>query len=53
MVCNYFRLQPGSHSKDLGLIALTASADVPSSVTKTTDTTSTLPPPPPPPQKPT
>ncbi|GKD17999.1 hypothetical protein Tco_1207157 [Tanacetum coccineum] len=33
--------------------ALTASADVPSSVTKTTDTTSTLPPPPPPLQKPT
>ncbi|GJT09736.1 hypothetical protein Tco_0856778 [Tanacetum coccineum] len=28
--------------------ALTASADVPSSVTETTDTTSTLPPPPPP-----
>ncbi|GJR61338.1 copia protein [Tanacetum coccineum] len=34
-------------------IALTASADVPSSVTETTDTTSTLPPPPPPLQKPT
>ncbi|GJT30015.1 hypothetical protein Tco_0910290 [Tanacetum coccineum] len=33
--------------------ALTASADVPSSVTETTDTTSTLPPPPPPLQKPT
>ncbi|GKF51615.1 hypothetical protein Tco_0148082 [Tanacetum coccineum] len=34
--------------------SLTASADVPSSVTETTDTTSTLPPPPPPPpQKPT
>ncbi|GJR35501.1 retrovirus-related pol polyprotein from transposon TNT 1-94 [Tanacetum coccineum] len=33
--------------------ALTASADVPSSVTKTTDTTSTLQPPPPPLQKPT
>ncbi|GKE62880.1 hypothetical protein Tco_1513247 [Tanacetum coccineum] len=33
--------------------ALTASSDVPSSVTKTTDTTSTLPPPPPPLQKPT
>ncbi|GJV92854.1 retrovirus-related pol polyprotein from transposon TNT 1-94 [Tanacetum coccineum] len=33
--------------------ALTASADVPSSVTVTTDTTSTLPPPPPPLQKPT
>ncbi|GJZ27129.1 retrovirus-related pol polyprotein from transposon TNT 1-94 [Tanacetum coccineum] len=32
--------------------ALTASVDVPSSVTKTTDTTSTLPPPPPPLQKP-
>ncbi|GKF54557.1 hypothetical protein Tco_0164897, partial [Tanacetum coccineum] len=31
--------------------ALTASADVPSSVTETTDTTSTLPPPPPPLQK--
>ncbi|GJU35230.1 hypothetical protein Tco_1183584 [Tanacetum coccineum] len=31
----------------------TASADVPSSVTKTTDTTSTLQPPPPPLQKPT
>ncbi|GJT28626.1 integrase, catalytic region, zinc finger, CCHC-type containing protein [Tanacetum coccineum] len=33
--------------------ALTASVDVPSSVTETTDTTSTLPPPPPPLQKPT
>ncbi|GJW91475.1 retrovirus-related pol polyprotein from transposon TNT 1-94 [Tanacetum coccineum] len=33
--------------------ALTASADVPSSVTETTDTTSTLQPPPPPLQKPT
>ncbi|GJZ09033.1 hypothetical protein Tco_0543316 [Tanacetum coccineum] len=33
--------------------ALTASADVPSSVIETTDTTSTLPPPPPPLQKPT
>ncbi|GKA39033.1 hypothetical protein Tco_0731584 [Tanacetum coccineum] len=33
-------------------ISLTASADVPSSVTETTDTTSTLPPPPPPLQKP-
>ncbi|GJX53718.1 hypothetical protein Tco_0282087 [Tanacetum coccineum] len=33
--------------------ALTATADVPSSVTKTTDTTSTLQPPPPPLQKPT
>ncbi|GJY69115.1 hypothetical protein Tco_0472097, partial [Tanacetum coccineum] len=33
--------------------ALTASADVPSSVTETTDTRSTLPPPPPPLQKPT
>ncbi|GJX54750.1 retrovirus-related pol polyprotein from transposon TNT 1-94 [Tanacetum coccineum] len=33
--------------------ALTALADVPSSVTETTDTTSTLPPPPPPLQKPT
>ncbi|GJS54542.1 hypothetical protein Tco_0627904 [Tanacetum coccineum] len=33
--------------------ALTASTDVPSSVTETTDTTSTLPPPPPPLQKPT
>ncbi|GJX08213.1 hypothetical protein Tco_0196145 [Tanacetum coccineum] len=33
--------------------ALTASADVPSSITETTDTTSTLPPPPPPLQKPT
>ncbi|GJX48990.1 hypothetical protein Tco_0275835 [Tanacetum coccineum] len=33
--------------------ALTASADVCSSITETTDTTSTLPPPPPPPQKPT
>ncbi|GJW52488.1 hypothetical protein Tco_0093839 [Tanacetum coccineum] len=37
----------------LKAIALTASADVPSSVTETTDTTSTLPPPPPPLQKPT
>ncbi|GJT64806.1 hypothetical protein Tco_1016286 [Tanacetum coccineum] len=33
--------------------ALSASADVPSSVTETTDTTSTLQPPPPPLQKPT
>ncbi|GJQ99558.1 hypothetical protein Tco_0522543 [Tanacetum coccineum] len=33
--------------------ALTATVDVPSSVTKTTDTTSTLQPPPPPLQKPT
>ncbi|GJS86607.1 hypothetical protein Tco_0769243 [Tanacetum coccineum] len=33
--------------------ALTASADIPSSVTETTDTTSTLQPPPPPLQKPT
>ncbi|GKF11881.1 hypothetical protein Tco_0049807, partial [Tanacetum coccineum] len=33
--------------------ALTASADVPSSVTETTDTASTLPPPPPPLQTPT
>ncbi|GJV33090.1 probable arabinosyltransferase ARAD1, partial [Tanacetum coccineum] len=33
--------------------ALTASADVPSSITETTDTTSTLPPSPPPLQKPT
>ncbi|GJW84112.1 hypothetical protein Tco_0157257, partial [Tanacetum coccineum] len=42
-------------TKDLGtkiFRALTASADVPSSVTETTDTTSTLPPPPPPLQKP-
>ncbi|GJX51303.1 retrovirus-related pol polyprotein from transposon TNT 1-94 [Tanacetum coccineum] len=41
------RLQEGEDE------ALTASADVPSSVTETTDTTSTLPPPPPPLQKPT
>ncbi|GJW58938.1 hypothetical protein Tco_0105669 [Tanacetum coccineum] len=39
----------GNHIIELSL----ASADVPSSVTETTDTTSTLPPPPPPLQKPT
>ncbi|GJY48591.1 hypothetical protein Tco_0438547 [Tanacetum coccineum] len=43
------RLQEGEDEA----LALTASADVPSSVTETTDTTSTLPPPPPPLQKPT
>ncbi|GJR04417.1 hypothetical protein Tco_0527401 [Tanacetum coccineum] len=80
MVCNYFRLQPGSHSEErlssyrqLFLTteakepnlqisvdtlhityvfrALTATVDVPSSGTKTTDTTSTLQPPPHPLQK--
>ncbi|GKF72455.1 hypothetical protein Tco_0208569, partial [Tanacetum coccineum] len=45
--CNRF-LERQKKPRNQIFRALTASADVPSSVTETTDTTSTLPPPPPP-----
>ncbi|GJU71078.1 hypothetical protein Tco_1262483 [Tanacetum coccineum] len=50
---NGYRSQMDLQGGSLMSRALTASVDVPSSVTETTDTTSTLPPPPPPLQKPT